>query len=161
MNPFSDPIAHDLSISRRAFLTQSAYGLGGLALASLLEQAGAVAGGAASSRSRIFQSGAAHHSSLHGGRAVAPGDVRLEAGAEAARRPAVSRIVHEGPATRAVAEHGAQGARPVLRFHEARRDRATRSPISFRTSGRRSPTTSASSARCRPSRSITTRRTRS
>ncbi|MDR3401336.1 MAG: DUF1501 domain-containing protein [Chthoniobacter sp.] len=34
MKPF-DPIAHALSVNRRTFLTQSAYGLGGLALAML------------------------------------------------------------------------------------------------------------------------------
>ncbi len=39
MNPFSDLAAHELSIKRRAFLTQSAYGLGGLALATLMERA--------------------------------------------------------------------------------------------------------------------------
>ncbi len=44
MNPFFDPIAHDLSIKRRTFLTQSAYGLGGLALASLLERASGAPG---------------------------------------------------------------------------------------------------------------------
>lgn len=36
MAPF-DPSAHALSVNRRAFLTQSAYGLGGIALASLAE----------------------------------------------------------------------------------------------------------------------------
>jgi hypothetical protein len=34
MKPF-DPVAHALSVNRRAFLTQSAYGLGGLALSML------------------------------------------------------------------------------------------------------------------------------
>jgi len=36
--PF-DPVAHELSIKRRAFISQSAYGLGGLALASLIDRA--------------------------------------------------------------------------------------------------------------------------
>lgn len=44
MNQTYDPIAHELSIKRRTFLTQSAYGLGGLALASLMERAGAAPG---------------------------------------------------------------------------------------------------------------------
>ncbi|MEN3941962.1 DUF1501 domain-containing protein [Prosthecobacter sp. SYSU 5D2] len=40
-----DPTAHALSVNRRAFLTQSAYGLGGMALAGLAQQAqGDVAG---------------------------------------------------------------------------------------------------------------------
>ena len=40
-----DPTAHALSVNRRAFLTQSAYGLGGMALAGLAQQAqGGVAG---------------------------------------------------------------------------------------------------------------------
>lgn len=38
MTPF-DPTAHALSVNRRAFLTQSAYGLGGLAFASLAGEA--------------------------------------------------------------------------------------------------------------------------
>ena len=33
--PLFDPIGHALSVNRRTFLTQSAYGLGGLALAML------------------------------------------------------------------------------------------------------------------------------
>jgi len=37
MNPF-DPIAHARSVNRRAFLTQSAYGLGGLAFAMLQDK---------------------------------------------------------------------------------------------------------------------------
>lgn len=36
--PF-DPVAHELSIKRRAFISQSAYGLGALALAALVERA--------------------------------------------------------------------------------------------------------------------------
>jgi hypothetical protein len=44
MNRRFDSAAHELSIQRRAFLTQSAYGLGGLALASLLDRAAASSG---------------------------------------------------------------------------------------------------------------------
>jgi len=40
-----DPIAHALSVNRRAFLTQSAYGLGGLAYALLQPRLGAAPGG--------------------------------------------------------------------------------------------------------------------
>ena len=39
-----DPIAHALSVNRRAFLTQSAYGLGGLAFALLQPRLGAAPG---------------------------------------------------------------------------------------------------------------------
>jgi len=39
-HPF-DPAAYDLGLKRRAFLTQSAYGLGGAALASLMSEASA------------------------------------------------------------------------------------------------------------------------
>ncbi|MBM3843490.1 MAG: DUF1501 domain-containing protein [Verrucomicrobia bacterium] len=39
-----DPIAHALSVNRRAFLTQSAYGLGGLAFACLQSRLGAAPG---------------------------------------------------------------------------------------------------------------------
>jgi hypothetical protein len=42
-----DPTAHALSINRRSFLTQSAYGLGGLALAMMQNRALAAAGGPA------------------------------------------------------------------------------------------------------------------
>lgn len=38
-----DPTAHELSINRRSFLTQSAYGLGGLALAMMQNKARAAA----------------------------------------------------------------------------------------------------------------------
>ena len=41
MNLRYDPTAHALSLKRRAFLTQSAYGLGGLALASIMNRADA------------------------------------------------------------------------------------------------------------------------
>ena len=44
--PTFDPQAHALSVNRRTFLTQSAYGLGGLAFA-LLQQRLSGAGGAA------------------------------------------------------------------------------------------------------------------
>ena len=40
-----DPTTHALNVNRRAFLTQSAYGLGGMAMAGLAPQAmGGVAG---------------------------------------------------------------------------------------------------------------------
>lgn len=45
MAPF-DPSAHALSVNRRAFLTQSAYGLGGMAFAALAGQAAAGVPGA-------------------------------------------------------------------------------------------------------------------
>jgi hypothetical protein len=41
-----DPTAHALSVNRRAFLTQSAYGLGGMALTGLAQQAQAGVAGA-------------------------------------------------------------------------------------------------------------------
>jgi len=41
-----DPTAHALSINRRAFLSQSAYGLGGMAMASLMQEAQAGVAGA-------------------------------------------------------------------------------------------------------------------
>ena len=47
--PSFDPTAHALSVNRRTFLTQSAYGLGGIALALLQSKlAAATAGGAIS-----------------------------------------------------------------------------------------------------------------
>ncbi|WP_414660270.1 DUF1501 domain-containing protein [Horticoccus sp. 23ND18S-11] len=44
--PRFDPTRHALSVNRRAFLTQSAYGLGGLAFALLQNKLGAAASGA-------------------------------------------------------------------------------------------------------------------
>ncbi|MBL9200450.1 MAG: DUF1501 domain-containing protein [Opitutaceae bacterium] len=44
--PAFDPTAHALSVNRRAFLQQSAYGLGGLALAMLTNRLGAATPGA-------------------------------------------------------------------------------------------------------------------
>ena len=41
MKTLYDQAAHELSIKRRAFLTNSAYGLGGIAFASLLDKANA------------------------------------------------------------------------------------------------------------------------
>ena len=45
--PFLDPAGHALSVNRRTFLTQSAYGLGGLAYALLQNKLAAAAPGAA------------------------------------------------------------------------------------------------------------------
>jgi hypothetical protein len=45
--PNFDPQAHALSVNRRAFLTQGAYGLGGLALALLQQRLGAATTGGA------------------------------------------------------------------------------------------------------------------
>ena len=57
--------------------------------------------------------------------------VRLQAGADKTRRPAVSRIVHQGPAARAASEHGAQSARAVRQIRKVRHSRARRSPTLF------------------------------
>ena len=96
-----DPAAFQQSINRRTFLGRSAYGLGSLALAGLLDPQ------RARRREQLRRDGErwrgvvnptalpgqgqAGHSPLHGRRPVAVRDFRLEAGAEAARRPAVSR----------------------------------------------------------------------
>lgn len=45
--PFLDPAGHALGVNRRTFLTQSAYGLGGLAFALLQNKLAAAAPGAA------------------------------------------------------------------------------------------------------------------
>ena len=57
MKPPFDPNRHQLNISRRTFLGKAAYGLGGIALASLLNRAPAFAGGsaAASAQARALQ----------------------------------------------------------------------------------------------------------
>ena len=53
MNPF-DAHRHALSVNRRTFLTQSAYGLGGLALALMSERrAAAGASGSTGAPSRL------------------------------------------------------------------------------------------------------------
>ncbi len=57
---------------------------------------------------------------LHGRRAVAVREPRLQADAQEIARQALPRIVHEGPAARPAPEHGAEGARAVLRFPQAR-----------------------------------------
>ncbi len=50
---------------------------------------------------------------------------------EQARRPAVPRIVHQGPATRAASEHGAQSPRAVRRIPRSTASRGRRFPSLF------------------------------
>ncbi len=63
MSPF-DPTSHALSVNRRAFLTQSAYGLGGLAFALLQQKLRAASGSSAAPKLPPGWNGAlreAHH----------------------------------------------------------------------------------------------------
>src|ERR1051326_5257562 len=46
------------------------------------------------------------HLSLHGGRTVAPGDIRLQTAAGETERATDARVVHQGPAGGSIAESG-------------------------------------------------------
>ncbi|HAL72904.1 MAG TPA: hypothetical protein DCP71_14145, partial [Verrucomicrobiales bacterium] len=71
-----DPTTHALNINRRAFLTQSAYGLGGMAMAGLAPQAmGGVAGGMAQPHTPGKREGGGFF--LIGGGGLPPGGVCL------------------------------------------------------------------------------------
>ena len=174
MNLPSDFAAWQTAVRRRTFLRSSAYGLGGIALAGLLDPSlfsGTARGAADTTRPgdrwrgvlnpphRPIKAKRVIHLCMAGGPSQFE-TLRLQAELKELARQAVPRIVHEGAATRPAPEHGAQGARAVLRLPQAWASRARRSPTCSRTS-RASPTRSASSARCTPSRSTTTRRTRS
>ena len=84
---------------------------------------------------------------LHGRRAVAPGNVRLQARAGQVRRPADARVVHQGPADRAAPGAAVEVPRRRSIRSRSSASRGRRSARSCRTSAR-SPTRSASSARC-------------
>ena len=98
-------------IDRRAFLGGSTTGIGTLALASLLDptllraadaKAAAIRAADAEPLGRrgppaaFRPQGQADHLPVHGRRAVAPGDVRLQADAGQDARPADARVVHRG-----------------------------------------------------------------
>ena len=156
-------------LSRRAVLNRFGMGLGGIALANLVNPQSQIAGGAGRpgprrARRAVPRSaeGQARHLSVHGRRAVADGDVRLQAGAEPAQRRAAARFGPPGAAAhRHVGQPVVAAARRVaVRVQPARRQRhlGQRSAAAHRA---RSSTTSASSARCTPRPSTTIRRSRS
>ena len=99
---------------------------------------------------------------VHGRRAVADGDVRLQAGAQPAQRRTVAGFGAPGAAAdRHVGQSGVAAARRLaVRIQPPRCAAAPGSAICCRTPPK-SSTTSASSVRCTPRRSITIRRSRS
>ena len=103
-------------ICRRTFLARSGAGIGTLALASLADPWLLSAGDAPATcrgrRSRLAReresaalraAGETDHLPVHGRRAIAPGDVRLQAQARRDARPRNARVVHQGPTDRAIA----------------------------------------------------------
>ena len=64
--------------------------------------------------------GKAGDPSLHGRRTVAVRELRLQAPAQGTAWQAIPGVVHQGPAARAIAKHGAQGAGAVVRLPQAR-----------------------------------------
>ena len=119
------------AIRRRTFLRSSAYGLGGIALAGLLDPSlfsgdgprrptrpgPAIAGEACSIRPTCpIKAKRVIHLCMAGGPSQFESlDYKPEA--EGAARQAVPRVVHQGAAARPAPEHGAQGARAVCEFH--------------------------------------------
>ena len=147
-------------LSRRAVLERFGMGLGGIALADLVNPAPcSVAGSPATDRpagSRRARrtaarpcAGQARHLSLHGRRAVADGDVRLQAGAQPAERRGAAGFRAAGAAAhRHVGQPVVAPARRVaVRVPPARPQRhvGQRSAAAHR---RASSTSSASSDRC-------------
>ncbi len=121
-------------MSRRAVLGRFGMGLGGIALANLINPSSAFASlssGTAQDRgvlggpASLAGQGEARHLSLHGRRAVADGDVRLQAGAQAAQRRAAARFGAPGPAAdRHVRQSVVAAARGIaVRVQSARDER--------------------------------------
>ena len=122
------------TICRRSFLNRSAYGLGGLALAWLL---GDRAANRALGQPKPPHFPAKAKRVIHLCMAGGPSQfetLRLQARAQGPRRQAVPRVVHQGPAARAAAEHRAQGPRAVRASSRSTASRARRSPTCSRTS---------------------------
>ena len=106
----------------------------------------ATAGGGVGPPAAHPAEGQARHLALHGRRAVAPGDVRLQAEARRDARQADARVVHQGPADRPAPGAEAELLRAAARVQEVRQV----GPGDLRAlpaHRQRSPTTSASSAR--------------
>ena len=78
--------------------------------------------------------GQARDPSVHGGRAVASGNVRLQTQAGRAERSADARVDHQGPADRAAQGAETELLRPAARVRQATASRGRRSRRSFRTS---------------------------
>ncbi len=123
-----------LELSRRAFLGQSALGLGAAALASLTPArlASAATAGVLGESAALRPQGEARDLPLHGGRAVAPGNVRPQADAGPDRRPADARVVHARAADRAAAGPEAEVPRARSSSSASTASRARRLPTSCR-----------------------------
>ncbi len=108
-------------LSRRAVLNRFGMGLGGIALANLVNPQSQMLGGAGAAGSRRARRAVprsaqsqACHLPVHGRRAVADGDVRLQAGAEPAERRAAAGLGPPGAAAhRHVGQPGVAAARRV------------------------------------------------
>ena len=116
-------------INRRTFLARSSTGIGTLALASLLDprlllggrpvdRAGPLEGGHQPASRR--PEGQADHLPVHGRRAVAPGDARLQADPGEDARAADARVVHQGDADRAAPGAEADLLRPPAQVRPLR-----------------------------------------
>ena len=118
----SEPTSRLHAVTRRFFFEQAYFGIGGVALASLLDpsviaaQKPSVGGlrhaGRASDAPSPGQ-GEAGHSPVHGRRAVAARSLRSEAGADQARRPGGTGGVHPGRALRLHQGHAQAPGQPV------------------------------------------------
>ena len=175
MNLPSDFAAWQTAIRRRTFLRSSAYGLGGIALAGLLDPSlfsGTARGAADTTRPGDRWRGVLNpphlpikakrviHLCMAGGPSQFE-TLRLQAEAEASShgKPFPESFT-KGQQLAQLQNTVLKARGPFVRVPEAR----PVGPGDLRpvpAHRRASPTTSASSARCRPSRSITTRRTRS
>ena len=157
------------ALTRRTFLGRGLLGLGSLALGSLLDPR-AFAAMPPPQRKRwtgvvepapFRAARQARDPSLHGRRAVAVRDLRLQAEAGGDERPTDARIVHQGAAHRAAPEPAADVPGAAVRASSVTAPRARRSATLFPHTAKVADDDLHHPLGCRPSRSTTIRRTSS
>ena len=113
-------------ITRRHFFKDVGFGIGSLALTSLMNERlfaaslDAATGGGAEGRDPLRAQGQTGHLPVHGGRAVAAGPVRPQAAAAEARRRGDSRWHHPGGRAVRVRQGHTAAARVAIRVPSAR-----------------------------------------
>ncbi len=118
---------NECELCRRTFLGRGLAGLGLLGLNALLRPRLFAAETTTSlgvvNPLHLSRQGQARHLSVPGGRAFAPGDLRLQAEARRDERQAHARIDDQGPADRAAPGQAAHLLRPAVRLQEIRQIR--------------------------------------
>ena len=145
MNPPFDLSAWQAAIRRRAFLKNSVYGLGGIALAGLLDPSlfstegraadtakhrGALAG-ILNPPPRAVKARRVIHLCM-AGRTITIRDFRLEARLKKLNGQPFPAVVHQGTAACAIAKHGLKAQGPFVWLPQARADRGRKYPTRSR-----------------------------